>query len=376
VASCQAYSTVATGGRLCRHRGGIGVLTTTLQFSTDKIRPAERLRTWYGVFDRSVTRRTLTPLSDGPLDMCVKVSQTPPGTNASPATNAEVHVQRMSFGAGFSAQRTADLVSDGNDDVVLYIHRTGRRIVSQFGRETEVAAGSGIAISNGSPSSIVVPEASRFACIAVPRKVLLPLVPNLENTLVRPLSGDSGVLRLLDSYLAALEDGALVNGPELRQPVVTHVYDLIAVVLGAARDCLEIASGRGIRAARLLAIKADIARHLTTGEVTAGALAVRHHVTPRYIHKLFEGEGTTLSQYVLGQRLSRVHRMLADARHGDRTIGALAFSAGFGDLSTFNHAFRRHFGATPSEIRSAATGEVREKCGGGTPSCRNVELAA
>ena len=77
-------------------------------------------------------------------------------------------------------------------------------------------------------------------------------------------------------------------------------------------------------------------------------------MTPRYIHKLFENEGTTLSKFVLGQRLSRVHRMLADARCAGQTIGALAFAAGFGDLSTFNHAFRRHYGATPSEVRAAA----------------------
>jgi AraC-like DNA-binding protein len=82
-------------------------------------------------------------------------------------------------------------------------------------------------------------------------------------------------------------------------------------------------------------------------------------VTPRYIHKLFEHDGTTLSQYVLGQRLSRVHRLLTDSRNRDQTIGALAFSAGFGDLSTFNHAFRRHFGATPSDVRAIVRGEPR-----------------
>jgi AraC-like DNA-binding protein len=31
--------------------------------------------------------------------------------------------------------------------------------------------------------------------------------------------------------------------------------------------------------------------------------------------------------------------------------GAIAFDVGFGDLSTFNHAFRRRFGMTPSELR-------------------------
>jgi AraC-like DNA-binding protein len=35
------------------------------------------------------------------------------------------------------------------------------------------------------------------------------------------------------------------------------------------------------------------------------------------------------------------------------TISSIAFESGFGDLSYFNRAFRRQYGAAPSEIRSA-----------------------
>jgi len=47
-------------------------------------------------------------------------------------------------------------------------------------------------------------------------------------------------------------------------------------------------------------------------------------------------------------------RRLADRRHADRTIGAIAFAAGLGDLSYFNRAFRRRYGTTPSDARAAA----------------------
>jgi len=47
---------------------------------------------------------------------------------------------------------------------------------------------------------------------------------------------------------------------------------------------------------------------------------------------LFDGEGTTFSQYVLAERLACARRVLLD-------------------LSHFNHAFRRRYGATPSEVR-------------------------
>jgi transcriptional regulator GlxA family with amidase domain len=141
--------------------------------------------------------------------------------------------------------------------------------------------------------------------------------------------------------------------------VAAHIHDLCALAVGATRDAAEIAKGRGLRAARLRAVQADIADNLGHGDVSAAALARRQAVTPRYIHKLFEGHGTTLSKFVRGLRLTRVHRMLSDDRHADLTIGAIAYEAGFGDLSTFNREFRRHFGATPSEVRAATRNWAR-----------------
>jgi len=49
--------------------------------------------------------------------------------------------------------------------------------------------------------------------------------------------------------------------------------------------------------------------------------------------------------------------MLTDQRWSDRTVSSVAFDAGFGDLSYFNRAFRRRYGATPSDIRKKAQSE-------------------
>ncbi len=323
------------------------MLTTTLQFSTRRLPPAQRLCRWYHVFDRSVSRRELSPSSDGPFDMHATVSRLG-GTDE----NDAVCVQRMTFTSGFSARRTQQLLADGNDDIILYVQNKGGRVVSQCRREVTVEAGRGVLCSNADPSIVTVPGPSRFVCIALPRKPLAALVPNLADLLARPLPGDG--LQLLESYLSILGHCELVNTARLRQAVVTHIYDLVAVALGALHDAIEIANDRGIRAARMHAIKADIARNLASGDVSAGALAARHRVTRRYVHKLFQGEGSTLSKFVLGQRLARVHRMLSDVRSAGQTVGSLAFATGFNDLSNFNHAFRRHYGETPSDVRAAA----------------------
>lgn len=168
-----------------------------------------------------------------------------------------------------------------------------------------------------------------------------------------PMRGDGAAMRLLAGYLDLTMHGAAATSPEVGRLATAHVHDLLALAFGATRDAAEIASGRGLRAARLRAIKLDIAKNLAR-DVSATTLAVRQRVTPRYIHKLFESEGTTLSRFILGQRPAHVHRMLADARYVGSTISAIAYKAGFGDLSTFNREFRRHYGQTPSDVRAAS----------------------
>jgi AraC-like DNA-binding protein len=132
------------------------------------------------------------------------------------------------------------------------------------------------------------------------------------------------------------------------------VYDLVALALGATRDAAEIANGRGVRAARLHAIKTEIFKGLNRQDLSLGSLAARHGVTARYVQMLFEREGTTFSRFLLDQRLARAHRMLRDPRFAKRTITAIAYEAGFGDLSHFNRAFRRRYGETPSDVRAGS----------------------
>ena len=102
------------------------------------------------------------------------------------------------------------------------------------------------------------------------------------------------------------------------------------------------------------AIQADIVENLVHRELTIAWLARRHGLSERYIQMLFEAEHTTFSQFLLEQRLDRVHKALGDARFLARSISALAYEFGFGDLSYFNRTFRRRYGVTPSDRRAAA----------------------
>lgn len=61
--------------------------------------------------------------------------------------------------------------------------------------------------------------------------------------------------------------------------------------------------------------------------------------------------GLTPYKYLLGIRMRRAAVRLATS---DAPVAAIAFDAGFGDLSTFNNRFRDLFGATPTKFRATS----------------------
>jgi AraC-like DNA-binding protein len=168
------------------------------------------------------------------------------------------------------------------------------------------------------------------------------------------LPRSDGALSLLVAYTSAILREDLLPTPELRRLAVTHVHDLVAATVNSTLGRQPIPDRGAIAAARLRAIMADIAAHISDCELSVAAVAQRQRVTPRYIHKLFEREGLIFSQFVLSQRIARAHRILTDPRCARRSISSVAFETGFGDLSYFNRVFRRRYGATPSEVRRAA----------------------
>jgi AraC-like DNA-binding protein len=252
--------------------------------------------------------------------------------------------------------RTRETMRDGNDNLrlVMLQQAASSAPADHLGRELTVEPGSAVVLSNCDLNAITFTgHRSRMISINLTRKTLRPLLRDFDDVLAHTIPKQSAPLSLLSSYIEALVREPAPPTPELGQLAVAHIYDLAALAMGATRDAVEIAKNRGLTAARLRAIKSDIAANLSRDHLSVVDIALRQRVTPRYVQLLFESEGTTFTEYVRNARLNRAHRMLMDPRLADRGIGAIAFDAGFSDLSYFNKAFRRRFGGTPSDVRTA-----------------------
>lgn len=311
-----------------------------VRLSTDRFAERDRIEATRELFGRAIMNIEFEPASGAPFNMDM-VLRTLPDFGLAVGTRSAM-----------TCVRSRQLID--SDDLLVAFVRSGSAVFKFHGQETHIDAGGATVLRTAGEGRLCLDSTADMVSYRLPFNKVAPLIADLDAVLARPIPADSEALRLLVHYASILQDQDMLATSEAQSLVSTHLQDLAALAIGATRDAAAAASGRGVPAARLRAIKADILKNLTDRDLSIDTIARRHGISARYVGMLFDGDATTFSEFVLAQRLHRAHRMLTDQRFADRTVSSLAFEAGFGDLSYFNRAFRRLYGATPSDVRAQA----------------------
>jgi AraC family transcriptional regulator len=155
-----------------------------------------------------------------------------------------------------------------------------------------------------------------------PHDRLLPVIAAAEAA---GEDGDAGALEELALRLAGAVSGALnENKPRAPAPGV--------------RDERRIS-------AALRHIEARVDQPLSIAELARLAAMSPYH----FLRTFRTLAGMTPHQFILHTRMKRAAVSL---RRTSENVSAIAFAAGFGDLSTFNRRFQRIFGSSPSAYRA------------------------
>lgn len=313
---------------------------TAQRMRIDQSSAPEQAEWFRDVFAREVVKLDFEPREDAPLVFDSTVRQLP-----------DVAITRVLLSPMVCRRRR----QENDDSVILFSIRSGATTLINE-RQTHLSTGSASFARHDTAdadAAMAMESDTTIFGVRLSRRLLSPRVSDygaLRRQIVAP---DNEALRLLVAYVEALEREDEITGVEVQRAAAAHIADLAALVIGASRDGAAIAAASGVRSARLAAVKRDIADNIARPDLSEAAVAARHRISPRYLRRLFETEGTTFTGHVLAERLERAFRALSDPKQESRTIGEIGLASGFGDLSYFNRTFRRRYGDTPSGVRSA-----------------------
>jgi len=309
----------------------------TVRFSTADLPEKDRIAMWRDHYCRMSMKLDIEPINGAALE-CAILTRTLPG----------VHMMLTAM-SPTRITRTREFLAESNGDFVFVINQTGLVNVRARDREILLHEGDALLMSTAEVKVFDRPVYGGSLSFRISRSTLASVVPDVDDMVMQLVPQSTEALKLLASYAAPLFNDIALTAPECRRTAVNHLHDLIAVALG--QDSSGISGGRGLPAARLRMAKAFIVENSHRRDLSVGGVATRVGLTPRNLQRLFESDGTTFSEFLLAQRLSRAHRMLTEPRLAQSAVATIAYDAGFGDLSYFNRSFKRHYGATPRDVR-------------------------
>lgn len=228
---------------------------------------------------------------------------------------------------------------------------SGRSEIRQSSRSALLTPGEWSIYDTTRPYEVDVDEGAHFLVMQVPGKHAETWQPHMHNAVARSFSARQGCGRMaMDLLRVALNEHA-----HLSESAARDAANAVLQMMGL--DISERTGGQleqdqiGVKQAQLRRVQQHIMENLHDPNLSPASTAAVFRMSRRYLYNLFALASTTPAEFILGTRLQRSRDVLRDATQSARQIGDIAYRLGFSDATRFSHAFRKRFGASPSEYR-------------------------
>lgn len=229
----------------------------------------------------------------------------------------------------------------------ICVQQAGRAIVRQGDHEVVLESGQMAIYDTGKPYELRLEQQWTCAVMAFPRDAL-GLPEHIVATSMAhayPLTAGPGAV------LAGFVASAVLQRDSIRTTAANRLGEAgLHLVAGTLSDIAEL-DGDGAADALRLQVLSYVRANLGDPDLSHARVAAAHHMAARTLHRLFEHEPCTVTDYIRSLRLEAVFRDLTDPLLANRSIATLAARWCFTDQAHFTRAYRARFGMTPSASR-------------------------
>src|SRR5262245_22441021 len=231
----------------------------------------------------------------------------------------------------------------------------GQINAAQEGRTGVARTGDVISYETSHPVIFRADQPYESLVVRVPKQLLGREEAQISKLTAVGISGTEGLPRaavaFFRSLAAGLEDGTIREADAAN--TVDCVLDLVRGLYTAPAWTNAPARPRS-RAEILLNAQSFIEANLGNPDLDPEEIARASFVSTRYLHKLFEAEGTSVCRWIRASRLEHCRRDLLDPSLRHETIITISSRWGLPGPQHFSRLFRSEYGCSPSELRREA----------------------
>ncbi|MFJ1709485.1 helix-turn-helix domain-containing protein [Kitasatospora sp. NPDC088346] len=308
-------------------------------WSTHTVPAGEQLALWHHLI-----RAAFVPLDiarPGPGPFAASLSSHQLGSLRISTVDADPH----------TVTRSAHLITQGEEFLHIGLLCKGQAVVEQDERQALLRPGDLAFYDTARPFRLDFRDSFQWNVFMLPRRLLTLPDAVVRNMSAQAVRGDDGGLgRLVSPFLAGLAEQTGPCGEDGSMRLAASAVCLLETL------AVERNGGPGLgeeseQLSLSVRIRAFINEHLPDTGLSPESIARAHHISVRYLHRLFEHEGTTVHRLIQQRRLEEARRELGRQGRSATTIAFVAHRWGFADPAHFSRSFRAAYGMTPREWR-------------------------
>jgi len=233
----------------------------------------------------------------------------------------------------------------------LFVQGEGDTVSGQQGRRARFRTG-----------DIGLTDMSRpFHCSYTERRAVLVSYPKAlspldDRDLTRlagvSIPGTTGTAALASSLIRELPRQLASYGGSEAARAGTAVLDLVSVALATHLERDPALPPETRTNVLLLSCRRYIEEHLSDPALTPETVAAAHHISLRYLHRLFEPSGEGVAALIRRRRLARCRQDLLDPALAARPVAGIGARWGLPDAAHFSRIFKAAHGLPPAAYRS------------------------
>lgn len=303
---------------------------------------------WHDVVCRTVVDLECRPHGKDPFEASVAGVR----FNAFSLSRIEATAHRVS-------RLPSGISRSGSDSLIFNFVVAGRALAEQDGRSVVLCPGDGAVCDAERPYKLRFDDAFKVLTVKLPREALSHRAASVHRVTALSLSQSGQLCPIVFAYLVGLTERAAHLGSGSADKVTGNFVDLLSASLDEAISNSPLPLSE-YRSMALMRVREFVEKHLADCDLEPATVAAALKLSPRYINKLFEADGTSLSRYIWRRRVERAATDLRDPAMQAVSISAVAMGLGFNDLSHFSRVFRQRFGMSPRGYRVDVTERVTD----------------
>ncbi|MFD8205290.1 helix-turn-helix domain-containing protein [Streptomyces sp. NPDC059695] len=226
--------------------------------------------------------------------------------------------------------------------------------VSQHGNDSVIAGGLVLTDTSRPSEGACTDGRIETVVLHIPRQSLALSPDRVAGLLARSLPADAGSGAILADFLMTLHAQGPRCRPEELRALGTVALDLTTAFLARRLGDPGEAPGEARAQETLRRIYRFVETNLGDPGLTPEAIADRHSLSVRGLHRLFGDEPRTVAAHIRQSRLEHAHADLACGELSAQPVHVIAARWGFSSATGFSRAFRAAYGITPVEHRASS----------------------